>query len=116
MRDRQGIDTGFRRVLRDRSREMRKEMSAAELKLWSKIRGDRMCGLRFRRQHPIGIYIADFFCPRKNLVIEVDGDSHFGPEQQQWDKNRTQHFEDIGLREIRFTNEQVLVPRVLQVF
>jgi very-short-patch-repair endonuclease len=55
MRDRQGLGTGFRRVLRDRSRAMRKEMSAAELKLWSQIRGDRLGGLRFRRQHPIGI-------------------------------------------------------------
>jgi very-short-patch-repair endonuclease len=81
MRDRQGINTALRRLLRDRSREMRKEMSPAELELWSRIRGNQMCGLRFRRQHPIGIYIADFFCPCKNLVVEVDGDSHFEPEQ-----------------------------------
>jgi very-short-patch-repair endonuclease len=109
MRDRQDIDPAFRRVLRDRSREMRKKMPPAEAILWARLRGDRIGGFRFRRQHPIGIYIADFFCSRKNLVIEVDGDSHFrGPEEEQWDKDRMQHFLSIGLREIRFTNQEVL--------
>ena len=108
MRDRKRIDANFRRVLRDRARAMRSEMSAAELKLWSRLRGDKLAGLRFRRQHPIGIFIADFFCPALDLVVEVDGDSHFEPEQQQWDKDRAEHFTSIGLRELRFTNEQVL--------
>jgi very-short-patch-repair endonuclease len=108
MRDRKRIDANFRRILRDRSRAMRSEMSAAELKLWSHLRGDKLAGLRFRRQHPIGIFIADFFYPALDLVVEVDGDSHFEPEQQQWDTDRTEHFVSIGLRELRFTNEQVL--------
>jgi very-short-patch-repair endonuclease len=86
---------------------MRKEMSPAERKLWSKLRGDNFHGLRFRRPHSIGIYIADFFCPRFNLVIEVDGDSHFEPEALKWDKDRSEYFAGLGLKELRFTNVEV---------
>ena len=107
MRDRKHVTPAFREVLRDRSREMRKKMSPAEAKLWSRIRGDQISGLRFRRQHPIGPFIADFFCSRKNLVVEVDGDSHFNPESSQYDKDRTEYFLGLGLHEIRFTNVDV---------
>jgi very-short-patch-repair endonuclease len=108
MRDREHVDPSFRQVLRDRAREMRTHMSLAEVRLWSHLRGDRLEGLRFRRQHPIGPYVADFFCPRRNLVVEVDGDSHFTPEQQRYDADRTNYFTELGLREIRFTNVDVL--------
>jgi very-short-patch-repair endonuclease len=108
MRDREHVDPSFRQVLRDRAREMRKHMSPAEVRLWSHLRGDRLGGLRFRRQHPIGPFVADFFCPGRNLVVEVDGDSHFTPEQQRYDADRTNYITGLGLREIRFTNVDVL--------
>jgi very-short-patch-repair endonuclease len=108
MRDREHVDPVFRKVLRDRAREMRSKMSPPELKLWSRIRGDQIGGRRFRRQHPIGPFMADFFCSRYNLVIEVDGDSHFEPGREQDDRDRTRYFAGLGLREIRFTNLEVL--------
>ena len=107
MRDKNDVDPDFRQTLHDRARGMRKEMSPAERKLWSYLRGDSFHSLRFRRQHPIGIYIADFFCPRFNLVIEVDGDSHFEPEAMKWDKDRSAYFASLGLKELRFTNVDV---------
>jgi very-short-patch-repair endonuclease len=108
MRDRQHVSPAFREVLRNRAREMRKKMPPAEAKLWSRIRGDQLAGLRFRRQHPIGPFIADFFCPRKNLVVELDGDSHFEPDQERFDRDRTAYIVELGLRELRFTNLDVL--------
>ena len=107
MRDKNDVDPDFRQTLRDRSRGMRKKISPAERKLWSHLRGDRFYSLRFRRQHPIGIYIADFFCPRFNLVIEVDGNSHFEPEAMQWDRDRTDYLASLELKELRFTNADV---------
>ena len=66
----------FRQALVSRARTMRKELTPAELKLWNALRGDQLLGLRFRRQHRVGSYIADFFCHAARLVVEVDGDSH----------------------------------------
>jgi very-short-patch-repair endonuclease len=85
---------------------MRKNLTPAELKLWSKLRGDQLLGLRFRRQHRLGSYIADFYCPARNLVIEVDGDSH--AERQEYDQKRTHWMETCGLRVVRFTNDEVM--------
>ena len=108
MRDRRSVSTQVQETLRNRGREMRKQMSPAELKLWSRLRGDELEGVRFRRRHPVGIFVADFFCPRFNLVVEVDGDSHFDEEAQRYDEERTAYFAGIGLKEIRFTNVDVL--------
>jgi very-short-patch-repair endonuclease len=101
------LPSAMNEVLRDRARAMRRKMTQAEVKLWSRIRGDQIGGLRFRRQHAIGPFIADFFCPAKRLIIEVDGDSHFEPEQGQYDKHRTSYFAELGLHELRFTNPDV---------
>jgi very-short-patch-repair endonuclease len=85
---------------------MRKELTPAELLLWSKIRGDQL-GHRFRRQHLIGNFIADFYCRELRLVIEVDGDSH--DERREYDEKRTHWMEiERGLRVLRFTNDDVL--------
>src|SRR5947207_108715 len=96
----------FRQTLVGRAREMRKQLTTAELKLWSKLRGDQLLGLRFRRQHRIGSYIADFFCHTAKLVIEVDGDSH--DERAAYDAKRTYWMTQQGLRVVRFANDDVL--------
>jgi very-short-patch-repair endonuclease len=96
----------FRMTLVSRAREMRKELTPAELKLWAKLRGDQLLGLRFRRQHCVGSYIADFFCHPARLVVEVDGDSH--DERREYDERRTYWMTQQGLRVVRFTNEDVL--------
>jgi very-short-patch-repair endonuclease len=108
MRNNERLPAQTRQTLRTRAREMRQQMSAAEVRLWSKIRGDRIGALRFRRQHVIGPFVADFYCAQLNLVIEVDGDSHFEPGQDVSDQERTRYLTSRGLHVLRFTNVDVL--------
>jgi very-short-patch-repair endonuclease len=84
---------------------MRTEMSPAEKLLWQHLRGDQFLGLRFRRQHRIGNYIVDFFCPELNLTIELDGDSH--SEQVDYDQKRTRELAEFGTHVLRFDNPDV---------
>ncbi|MBC7264043.1 MAG: DUF559 domain-containing protein [Chloroflexi bacterium] len=93
-----------------RSRELRKDMTAAEHMLWQGLRGKQL-GVKFRRQHPIGPYIVDFYSWEAGLVVEVDGDSHFAPESQEYDAARTEYLEALGLNIMRVTNEDVLHHR-----
>ncbi|TLY25727.1 MAG: DUF559 domain-containing protein, partial [Nitrospirae bacterium] len=69
-------------------RRLRSEMTHAEMRLWARIRAKQFQGLKFRRQHGIGPYIVDFYCPEKSLVIEVDGDTHAEPSQIFKDERR----------------------------
>ena len=89
-----------------RARELRKNMTPAEKKLWYEYL--RNFPLRVLRQRPIDHFIVDFYCPSLKLVIEVDGDSHFTEEGLEYDRERTQRLESYGLTVIRFTNQQIL--------
>ena len=89
-----------------RSRELRQEMTIPERLLWGKLRSHRLSGLHFRRQHPIGPYVVDFYCQAVKLVIEIDGRSHRGQEVQ--DGQRQDYLEQAGLRVIRFSNDRVI--------
>jgi very-short-patch-repair endonuclease len=62
--------------IQERARELRKDMTPAKNKLWSKMRNGQICGTHFRKQHPVGPFIIDFFCAKAKLAIEVDGDVH----------------------------------------
>ena len=75
------------RLIRDRARQLRNDMTAPERTLWSILRNRQLDGYRFRRQHPVGDFIVDFFCPAARLVIEVDGDSH--EDQMEYDRRRS---------------------------
>ena len=92
------------RILKN-ARALRKPMTPAEAKLWSRLR-NRHVGFKFRRQHPIGNYIVDFCCTEIKLTIELDGESHV--EQQEYDKKRTAWLIEQSYREIRFWNREVL--------
>jgi very-short-patch-repair endonuclease len=94
--------------LRERSKQLRKSMTAAETFLWSKIRMKQLKGHWFYRQNPIGEYIADFYCPRTKLVVEVDGGQHFSDEMMEYDRVRNEYMAGLGLRVLRFTNTEVL--------
>lgn len=85
----------------DRARALRKDMSDAEMKLWQQLRRGGIEGYRFRRQHPIGPYIADFVCLEKRLIVEVDGAQHAEPEQIAHDARRTAWLEERGYHVIR---------------
>jgi very-short-patch-repair endonuclease len=95
--------------MQQRARELRKDMTPAEKKLWACLRNGQLDGAHFRKQHAVGTYIVDFFCAKSKLVIEVDGDTHFEPEQMAYDAERTQWLnEQRHYRVIRFTNHDVL--------
>ena len=91
--------------IRQRSKELRANQTDAEKKLWAILRNRNLNNLKFRRQHPIGKFIVDFFCMEKMLVIEIDGDSH--ANQEMYDAMRTEWLEAQGCKVIRFTNEDV---------
>jgi very-short-patch-repair endonuclease len=93
-------------ALKERAREMRNSMTIAERKLWFEFL--RSHSVRWLRQKPLGEYIVDFYCSEKNMVIEVDGDSHFTDAGQEYDMRRTKFLSNYGLRVIRFTNLDVL--------
>ena len=99
----------------ERARELRKGMTDAERLLWSRLRRRQVHGLRFRRQHPIGPFIADFACPQAGLVIELDGGQHALAKDK--DAARTRWLEQSGYRVLRFWNNDVLtqIDAVLQV-
>ena len=92
---------------KDKRRELRSNMPRSEVILWSKLRGKQVLDTKFRRQHGIGPYIVDFYCQEKKLVIEVDGDSHFTPEAKEYDRLRQIYIESLGIRIVRFTNDDV---------
>jgi very-short-patch-repair endonuclease len=86
--------------------KMRWNPTPAESALWEALRGSRVAGLCFRRQHPVGRFILDFYCPAKKLVVEVDGGVH--DDQAAYDDARTAQIEAYGYHVLRFRNEQVL--------
>lgn len=91
-----------------RAKELRKNMTETEHLLWEKIRNRKLNGLKFRRQHPISIFIADFYCHEIRLVIELDGGIHENTDQKEYDEGRTAELENLGISVIRFTNEEIL--------
>ena len=90
------------------ARELRKNQTDAESMLWQLLRNRQLNGLKFRRQHPIDRYIADFYCHELKLVIELDGSQHFTDEGKQNDSQRTANLEQLGIKVLRFDNRQVL--------
>jgi very-short-patch-repair endonuclease len=90
-----------------KAKELRENMTQAELVLWEYLR-QHPFGYKFRRQHPLGIYIVDFYCHKLKLVIEVDGSIHNLQEVKDVDIERQRQLELEGLKVIRFTNEEVL--------
>ncbi|MBR5687739.1 MAG: endonuclease domain-containing protein [Prevotella sp.] len=93
-------------ILKDFAKKNRREMTESETILWNALRNS-IQGFKFRRQHPIGDFIADFICLSQKTVIEVDGGYHNADEQQREDQFRTDYLQKMGFRIIRFTNEEV---------
>ena len=89
-----------------RARELRNQETLPEKLLWEKLKENRLRGFRFKRQHPIDNFIADFYCHNAKLVIEIDGDSH--EKQIEYDLNRTAIMNGFNLKVLRFRNEEVM--------
>jgi very-short-patch-repair endonuclease len=90
----------------ERARRLRKNLTDAERRLWSKLRRRQLDGFRFRRQAPLGIYFVDFLCLEERLIIEVDGGQH--AIEQAADGKRTTWLDGEGFRVLRFWNNDVL--------
>jgi very-short-patch-repair endonuclease len=83
-------------------------MTQAEKILWEQLRNKELLGFRFRRQHPIGEFVVDFFCYKALLVVEVDGDVHDTPYQKERDGERSNILKSFGIKEVRFRNEEIM--------
>jgi very-short-patch-repair endonuclease len=96
-----------------RAKRLRRDLSLPEVVLWQHLRGRHLAGLRFRRQHPVGPYILDFYCAESQLCVEVDGASHDNPERATHDERRAAWLEDRGIRVLRVPAAEVLSERTL---
>ncbi len=85
---------------------MRNSSTPEEILLWLQLKNSQT-GFKFRRQHSIGGYIVDFYCPAKKLVIEIDGPQHFKKENKEYDKIRSSYFDGLNIKVVRFTNLEV---------
>ena len=89
----------------EKAKVLRKNMTDAEKVLWERLKNKQVLNLRFRRQHPIDIFIADFYCHTVRLVIELDGKIH--KTQKEYDEGRTAEMEQFDIQVIRFRNEEI---------
>jgi very-short-patch-repair endonuclease len=89
-------------------RQLRAEQTEAEAALWQLLRNRKLIGEKFRRQVPIGRYVADFYCHERKLIVELDGEVHADLDRQLHDQNRDTFLRSLGLRILRFSNEVAL--------
>jgi len=91
----------------EKAKILRKSETNAEKILWERLRNKQVLGLKFRRQHPIDIFIVDFYCHQIKLVVEVDGKIHLKLENREYDQNREEELRNYGIKIIRFTNQEI---------
>jgi very-short-patch-repair endonuclease len=92
--------------IRVKARQLRRDQTDAEQTLWARLRDRQLCGAKFRRQHPVGPFVADFCCPQRKLVVELDGGQH--AEEVAADHKRSRFLEEQGYRVLRFWNHDLL--------
>ncbi|KAA3613772.1 MAG: endonuclease domain-containing protein [Calditrichaeota bacterium] len=95
------------KYLEAKRKELRNQATAAEIRLWKALQKRQLAGRKFRRQHSVGKYILDFYCPAERLCIELDG-AHYGESiRLEYDEKRTAFLQSIGIRALRFENKLV---------
>jgi len=99
----------YNKNLKERSRELRANMTNAEKRLWGKINQRQLKGCQFYRQKPIGDYIVDFFCLKAKLAIEVDGGQHLSQDARANDRLRDEYLRSLGISVLRFKNREALM-------
>ena len=105
----------YRKDLKLKARELRKNMTPAEKALWATIRRKSL-GVEFHRQVPMLDYIVDFYCPSEGLIIELDGQVHMNPKAEEYDRKRDTFLENMGFIVLRYENKMVFdfLPSVLK--
>ncbi|MFK7774530.1 MAG: endonuclease domain-containing protein [Saprospiraceae bacterium] len=103
------LNEGADSLIFENARKLRENMTEAEKLLWEELRLKKMDGYKFRRQHPLGIHILDFYCFKKKLGIELDGGYHETKTQQEADNLRTDILAKQNIKIIRFKNEEVII-------
>jgi very-short-patch-repair endonuclease len=97
--------------MRVRARELRRSSPDAERSTCNGLQNRQLGGYKFRRQHPVGPFFADFACIEANLIVELDGGQHFEPEAMEADRRRTAFLSRMGYHVMRFTNQEALAER-----
>lgn len=92
---------------KDQRRALRQQMTPAEATLWRALKGEQLGGYRFRRQHSIGPYIVDFYCPAVRLIVELDGAGHFTASGSRADDERSHYLQRLNFRILRIENRMV---------
>ena len=91
--------------------DLRKRLTPAEASFWNLVKNGRLDGRKFRRQHSIGNYILDFYCPSEKLAVELDGEGHYSGNASTTDGAKRQYIESQGIKVIRFENKRVFEDR-----
>ena len=91
----------------DKARDLRKNMTPQERKMWNILRNHQFYGFEIRRQYPISDYIVDFICRSKKIIIEIDGGQHNEDDNKNYDLERTKFLESLGYKVIRFWNNDI---------
>ena len=99
--------THNRKNLKDLRRQNRNSLTPAEAELWKHLQSGKLDGKKFRRQHSVGNYILDFYCPQEKLGIELDGKVHFNDNAFEADSARTEYLNTLNIKIIRFENKDV---------
>jgi very-short-patch-repair endonuclease len=105
-----------RKYQKDFRKDLRSGLTSAEATLWPALKRKQLYGRKFRRQHGIGKYVVDFYCPSEKLVVELDGADHFSPEGDDYDLERDSFLKNLGLKVVRFENQEIWddLERVLE--
>jgi very-short-patch-repair endonuclease len=92
---------------KEKRRALRRNMTKAEVLLWLRLKNKQVLGYRFLRQYSVDRYVLDFYCPKLRLAIEVDGESHFVEGAEEYDRERQQYIEALGIKFLRFLNTEI---------
>lgn len=96
-----------RKYLEKFRKELRNNLTPAEAVLWSSLQRKQLDGRKFRRQHSIGNYITDFYCPSEKIAIELDGADHFTPEGSEADETRSSYLQELDIKVLRYENRDI---------
>lgn len=97
----------FYSTRQQRSRDLRKSLTVQEARVWLRVKQRGLHGFKFRRQHPIGPYFVDFYCPKLKLAVELDGGHHYEPAQRAYDLVRQRFIESTGIMVVRYPNNEI---------